>query len=63
MRIKKGICVGSSDGFWYDLSSGGYIKPEECLEDEKDIAAVNMAIMVLEKFESALEAADALAEF
>jgi hypothetical protein len=26
---------GSSDGFWYDLTSGGYIKPSELLADEE----------------------------
>ncbi len=63
MEIKSGVKCGSSDGFWYDLTRGGYINPAEVLVDTKDIADVESAIRVLEDFESSLEKADALEEF
>lgn len=30
--FKKGASVSTSD-FWYDLMDGGYIRPEELLDD------------------------------
>ena len=54
---------GSSDGFWYDLTSGGYIKPEEVLEDEKQLEKLNNAIDIVLSFEKSLEKADLLEEF
>jgi len=43
--------IGSSDGFWYDLTQGGYFKPEQVLADQKDIDRVNEALKVLEDLE------------
>jgi len=54
---------GSSNGFWYDLTDGGYVKPEELLEDEKQIEEVVKAIDLLESFEIALLNNDLLNEF
>lgn len=36
--------------FWYDLTDGGYIRPEEILEDKEDVAKVLAAIAVLKEF-------------
>lgn len=55
--------VGGSDGFWYDITDGGYIKPGDVLEDLSQIKAVEDAINVLKQFEQALEANDLLNEF
>ena len=49
-KVKKGVRVSSSD-LWYDIIHGGYIDPEEILENEEDIKEVNNAIKVLIKFE------------
>ncbi len=46
---------GSSDGFWYDITVGGYIKPEELLEDEDQLKKLNEAIEIVRSFERALE--------
>lgn len=46
---------GSSDGFWYDITIGGYINPEEILDDEKQVQQVKEAIALLQDFERALE--------
>ena len=54
MKIKEN-CEASTDDFWYDLTDGGYLDPEEILEDEKDIEAVKKAISVLREFKDACE--------
>jgi len=54
---------GSSDGFWYDLTSGGYIRPAEVLKDEKQVEQINDAIKLLQSFEQALEDNNLLNEF
>lgn len=43
-----------TDDFWYDVFKGGYIKPEDFLEDPEDIQKVREAIRVLEEFERGL---------
>ena len=50
MKIKKGLTVCSSD-FWYDISTGGYIKPEEILVDPNEVKKVQEAVKVLMQFE------------
>jgi len=54
MKIKEGLEVSTGE-FWYDLTDGGYIKPEEILVDEKDIESVKQAIKVIREFESSCE--------
>ena len=50
---------GSSDGFWYDLTSGGYIKLEKVLEGEQLEMAKN-ALATLKSLEDAMENAELL---
>lgn len=47
-----------TDDFWYDLTDGGYIKPEDVLEYQQDIYNVNEALKVLMKFKRELEDSD-----
>ena len=54
---------GSSDGFWYDLTDGGYLKPEACLADPMQVKAVQEAVALLRSFEQALTDAELLNEF
>lgn len=42
---------GGSDGFWYDITSGGYFKPEKVLADKEDIKRVNDALKLLRELE------------
>lgn len=49
MKIKKNLDI-STDDFWYDLIDGGYLHPEEILEDSKDVKRVFDAIATLELF-------------
>lgn len=39
-----------TDDPYYDLIEGGYIKPEELLEDPKEAEAVRAAVNLLEQF-------------
>jgi hypothetical protein len=54
---------GSSAGFWYDITDGGYLNPAEVLADEYQIAKVNAAVKTLESFELAMEAEGLIQEF
>jgi hypothetical protein len=54
MKIKDG-CKASTSEFWYDLTQGGYLKPEEILENPEDIKKVQEAINILIDFESSCE--------
>jgi len=40
-----------NEGFWYSLSDGGYLKPEEVLADQEDIDKVNEAVKTLMEFD------------
>ncbi len=54
---------GSSDGFWYDITEGGYIKPEKILADKEELKEVLRAIKFLYSFEQVLIDNDLLNEF
>jgi hypothetical protein len=54
---------GSSDGFWYDITSGGYIKPEAVLADSEQLAQLKAALELVCSFETALEDNELLNEF
>lgn len=41
-----------TDDFWYDISIGGYIKPEECLSDKEQVKELKNAIDLVKDFES-----------
>lgn len=42
---------GGSDGFWYDITDGGYFKPEEALSDPEQIKKVEEAVILLKSLE------------
>lgn len=54
MNIKPNLQI-TTDDFWYGLVDGGYIKPEEILEDDVDIDAVLNAVKILKRFRTACE--------
>lgn len=54
---------GGSDGFWYDLTIGGYINPEEILADEYQLKRLKEAISLVRDFELTIESAGILTEF
>ncbi len=52
MKIKQGAEASTSD-FWYDLTSGGYLKPSELLEDPEVAKKVEEAVKLVQEFEEA----------
>lgn len=54
---------GSSDGFWYDITDGGYIEPSAVLSDVNQIKKLQEAINIVRSFELALKAECLLNEF
>ena len=63
-KIKKDAePQGSSNGFWYDLTVGGYIKPEEILEDKNQLEKLEDALVLVRSFEDALKRTELLNEF
>ena len=54
MKIKDG-CKASTDDFWYDLTDGGYLNPEEMLEDQEDVKRVLTAIATILEFQTSCE--------
>lgn len=54
MKIKDGCEVSSSE-FWYDLTDGGYLNPDEILESPEDAKRVKDAIAVIKEFENSCD--------
>ena len=54
MKVKKGLEISTSE-FWYDLTDGGYLKPEEICENEEDAKKVIEAIKTIEDFRDSCE--------
>lgn len=54
MKIKDG-CNAATSEFWYDLTSGGYLNPEEILESPADVKKVQAAIEIIMEFEESCE--------
>ncbi len=54
---------GSSNDFWYDMTDGGYINPEEVLADKDQLAKLLDALNVVKSFEEALDNANLREEF
>ena len=55
MKIREDFTQFHSDDFWYDLTIGGYIKPEIILDSEEDIKKLKDAIALVKQFEDLLE--------
>ena len=63
-KFKKNVKpVGSSNGFWYDITMGGYILPERLLDDPQQLEKLEEAIGIVEDFEKTLKYNDLLNEF
>ena len=54
MKLKKGLENATSE-FWYDLTLGGYLKPEEMCENKEDAKRINDAIKIIEEFQTSCE--------
>lgn len=54
---------GSSNGFWYDLTMGGYVDPKKVLTNASQLEELERAIKTVRSFEEAMEANELLIEF
>lgn len=54
---------GTSNGFWYDITDGGYITASEILSNKYQIKSVNDAINLLHNFKDSLMEAEIIEEF
>ena len=54
---------GSSDGFWYDLTAGGYINLQKLIRNPAQLEKAGNAVKTLQSLEIALENATLLNEF
>lgn len=54
MEIKKGLEISTAE-FWYDLTDGGYIKPEEICVSKADILLVRQAVEIIRDFQKSCE--------
>ena len=54
MKIKEGLQISTGD-FWYDVTDGGYLNPDDICENEEDAKRVREAIAVIRDFESSCE--------
>jgi len=61
-KYKDNLKIGTSKGFWEDISYGGYIKPEEVLIDQEKAIKLREAIELLENWEQELIEDDKLNE-
>ena len=50
-KLNELISTIDNEGFWYSLTDGGWIKPEDVLDNEKDIKRVKEAVAILRRFE------------
>lgn len=55
--FKPGASKIETSDFWYDLTDGGYIRPQDILCEPKQITRVNEALKVLLDFKRSLEQA------
>ncbi len=54
---------GSSDGFWYDITDGGYLDPNKALSDPQQVKLVEDAVALLQSFQAAMEKKELIIEF
>jgi len=54
MKIKKGLNISTTD-FWYDLTDGGYLNPNDICENPADAKRVEDAIAVIQEFGDSCE--------
>lgn len=54
MKIKSSLEISTGD-FWYDLTDGGYLNPNEICANKKDAEKVKQAIEVIRDFQNSCE--------
>lgn len=51
----KGDVEVYTEEFWYDITDGGYLKPEEILSDQNQIKKLREAINLVRDFERLID--------
>lgn len=54
VEIEEIESILNNEGFWYALRDGGYLKPEDILQNKEDIDKVQNALEILVEFEDSL---------
>jgi len=54
MKIKQGLKISTGD-FWYDLTDGGYLNPDEICANKEDAEKVSTAIEIILNFQKSCE--------
>jgi hypothetical protein len=54
---------GGGDGFWYDITCGGYIDPSKILDNENQLKELMNAIELVSSFENSMKKAGLINEF
>ena len=62
-KFKKGAEPQGKGDFWYDLTMGGYIEPEDMLVDKNQLKLLEDAIAIVESFREAAKEAELFNEF
>lgn len=44
-----------TDDFWYDLTDGGYLKPEDILDNSEEIIILKAAISIVKSFQDLID--------
>jgi hypothetical protein len=55
VKVKKDCEAWIKNDFWYDLTDGGYLNPDEICVDKKDAERIKNAISVLKEFYDSCE--------
>ena len=62
-KFKKNVeTIYTGDGFWYDITYGGRIKPEDILDDDEQVKKIKEAVDILKDFEDTLTESGILEE-
>jgi len=54
---------GGSDGFWYDITDGGYIDPSKVLADKQQLDELLKAVTLVKSFEDSMTENELINEF
>ena len=61
-KFKKNAEPQGSGDFWYDITDGGYIKPQDVLSDKVQLKKLQQAVELVKSFQYALTESELLNE-
>ena len=57
-KFVNGYAGYTGEEFWYDLTDGGYINPEDIIADREQLAKLEAAIALVKSFADAIYTED-----